>query len=50
MRAIDGDTIKIEGGQVVRYIGIDAPETVDPSEPVGCYAQEASTKNKELVE
>ncbi|HUV42996.1 MAG TPA: thermonuclease family protein [Patescibacteria group bacterium] len=48
-RVIDGDTIEIEGGQKVRYIGIDAPESVDPNEPVGCYAQEASEKNKELV-
>src|SRR3989338_1270259 len=29
-RVIDGDTIEIEGGQRVRYIGIDTPETVDP--------------------
>ncbi len=29
-RVIDGDTIEIEGGQKVRYIGIDTPETVDP--------------------
>src|SRR3990172_12832523 len=29
-RVVDGDTIEIEGGQKVRYIGIDTPETVDP--------------------
>lgn len=50
INVIDGDTIKIEGGQVVRYIGIDAPETVHPSKPVQCYGKEASYKNKELVE
>jgi len=49
-KVIDGDTIEIEGGQKVRYIGIDTPETVHPSEPVGCFGQEASAKNKELVE
>lgn len=49
IRVIDGDTIEIEGGQKVRYIGIDTPETVHPSEPVGCYGVEASNKNKELV-
>jgi len=50
IRVIDGDTIKIEGDKVVRYIGIDTPETVHPSKPVQCYGKEASDKNKELVE
>jgi len=50
LRVIDGDTIKIEGDKVVRYIGIDTPETVHPSKPVQCYGKEASYKNKELVE
>lgn len=49
-RVVDGDTIKLETGEVVRYIGIDAPETVHPSKPVQCYGKEASDKNKELVE
>ncbi len=49
-RVVDGDTISIEGGKVVRYIGIDTPETVDPRKPVQCYAKEASARNKELVE
>jgi len=50
VRVIDGDTIEIEGGQKVRYIGIDTPETVHPSRPVECFGIEASNKNKELVE
>lgn len=50
IRVIDGDTIKIEGDKVVRYIGIDTPETVHPSKPVQCYGKEASDKNRELVE
>ena len=49
-RVIDGDTIEIEGGLKVRYIGIDTPETVHPSKPVECYGQEASARNKQLVE
>lgn len=48
-RVIDGDTIEIEGGLKVRYIGIDTPETVDPRKPVQCFGVEASNKNKELV-
>ncbi|MBI2017449.1 thermonuclease family protein [Candidatus Daviesbacteria bacterium] len=49
-KVIDGDTIEIEGGYHVRYIGIDTPETVHPSKPVQCFGKEASNKNKELVE
>lgn len=50
LRVIDGDTIKIEGNKIVRYIGIDAPETVHPNKSVQCYGKEASSKNRELVE
>lgn len=49
-KVVDGDTIEIEGGQKVRYVGIDTPETVDPRRAVGCFGKEASNKNKELVE
>jgi len=49
-RVIDGDTIEIEGGQTVRYIGIDTPETVHPQKMVECFGREAANKNKELVE
>jgi len=49
-RVIDGDTIKLEDGRTVRYIGIDAPETVDPKKPVQCFGPEASSADKKLVE
>lgn len=49
-RVIDGDTIGLENGEKLRYIGIDTPETVDPRKPVQCFGKEASAKNKELVE
>lgn len=42
-RVIDGDTIEIEGGQRVRYIGIDTPEKDD------YFFAEATAKNSELV-
>lgn len=45
IRVIDGDTIVIEGGQKVRYIGINTPE-VETSE---CFATEASQINNNLV-
>lgn len=49
-RVIDGDTIEIEGGQRIRYIGIDTPETSDPRTGVQCYGKEATSKNRALVE
>lgn len=49
-KVIDGDTIEIEGGLKVRYIGVDTPETVDPRRPVQCFGKEAANKNRELVE
>src|SRR3990167_5088556 len=50
VRAVDGDTIKLETGQTVRYIGIDAPELHHPKKRLQCFGKEASDKNKELVE
>lgn len=43
-RVIDGDTIEIEGGHRVRYIGIDTPEKEEP------YYWEALEANLKLVE
>lgn len=50
VRVIDGDTIEIESGQKVRYIGIDTPETVDPRNLPQCFGSQAAAKNRELVE
>lgn len=50
VRVVDGDTIEIEGGQKVRYIGMDTPETVDPRKAVQCFGKEASIENQSLVE
>lgn len=49
-RVIDGDTIELVGGEKVRYIGIDTPETVKPDAPVECFGEEASRENRRLVE
>ena len=48
VRVMDGDTIKLENGEVVRYLLIDTPETTE--EPVDCYGPEATDRNRELVE
>ncbi|MEK7592015.1 MAG: thermonuclease family protein [Patescibacteria group bacterium] len=49
-RVVDGDTIQLENGDKVRYIGVNTPETVDPRRPVQCFGKEAKEKNRELVE
>ena len=46
-QVIDGDTIVIDTGQRVRYIGIDTPEIYPEREAYGMKAWEA---NRELVE
>jgi micrococcal nuclease len=53
VRVVDGDTIVIDRGygpESLRYIGIDTPETVHPSEPVEWMGKEASDANRALVE
>ncbi len=43
-RVVDGDTIVLENGSIVRYVGITAPETNEP------FEKESSEENKKLVE
>jgi len=44
VNVVDGDTVKLESGETVRLIGIDAPETKGD-----CYATEATKKLEELT-
>lgn len=44
VKVIDGDTVVIEGGMKVRYIGINAPEMDEP------FGKEAYEFNRQLVE
>ncbi|MCU0312138.1 MAG: thermonuclease family protein [Acidimicrobiales bacterium] len=49
---VDGDTIRVavDGRtESIRLIGVDTPETVHPTEPVGCYGPEASARTTELL-
>jgi len=53
LRVVDGDTllVRLNGRSVrVRYIGIDAPESVRPDSPVESMGPEAAQANKELVD
>lgn len=52
LNVVDGDTVAVEiNGQkeVLRLIGINTPETVDPRKPVECFGIEASKKAKEIL-
>jgi len=48
-RVVDGDTIVLRGGERIRYIGMDTPESVKPGTPVQCFAKAASHENARLV-
>lgn len=51
-KVIDGDTVSVDinGKQeVIRVIGLDSPETVDPRKPVQCFGKEASDKAKQIL-
>ena len=49
-RVVDGDTIVLDGGERVRLIGVDTPETVHPSKPVEYFGKEASEFTRSLAE
>lgn len=46
-RVIDGDTVELDGGERVRYLLIDSPESTTEVE---CYGFEAAQYNRSLVE
>ena len=45
-RVVDGDTLVLDGGERVRLIGVDTPETVHPTRPVEYFGREASAFTK----
>lgn len=48
----DGDTIVVDmqgKDEIVRFIGIDTPETHKPDSPVECYGHEASSYTKDRI-
>lgn len=49
-RVVDGDTLLLEGGERVRLIGVDTPETVREDYPVEPWGPEASQFTKRMVE
>lgn len=50
VRIVDGDTVELSNGEVVRYIGIDTPEISHSSKKTNdCFAEESKFKNQDLV-
>jgi len=47
---IDGDTIELNDGEKVRYIGIDAPEFQSSKKNAEKFAEEAFQANRKIVE
>ncbi|MBM4371074.1 MAG: thermonuclease family protein [Deltaproteobacteria bacterium] len=46
---IDGDTLVLAGGERVRLLGVDTPETHHPEVPVQRFGQEASAFTKKVA-
>lgn len=49
-RVVDGDTFVTSGGQTVRLLGVDAPESVDPRRPPEHYGRQAATSLRRYLE
>jgi micrococcal nuclease len=49
-RAVDGDTLRLREGGVVRLIGVDTPETKHPARPVQWCGPEASAFTRAAIE
>ncbi|MFH1531455.1 MAG: thermonuclease family protein [Pseudomonadota bacterium] len=47
---VDGDTLILDGGDRVRLIGVDTPETKHPEMPVQRFGQEASAFTRKWLE
>lgn len=51
VRVVDGDTVELDSGERVRYIGMDAPELNSRNASAAeCYATESAQANREWVE
>lgn len=51
VRAVDGDTLVLDGGEKLRLLGIDAPETERTRRKTGpeCFGREASDRVRALT-
>lgn len=52
VRVVDGDTLRVSLNgkeETVRMVGIDAPESVAPQQPVECFGPEAAQLLRDIV-
>ena len=49
-RAIDGDTLLLDGGYRIRLLGVNTPETKHPDRPAEPFGSEASQFTQSLVQ
>ncbi len=52
VKVIDGDTVSVDIDgkvEIIRLIGIDSPESVDPREKIECFGKEATEEAKRLL-
>lgn len=49
-KVIDGDTVLLENGERVRYIGVDTPELKDSRKAVRDFAKRAKEANRRMVD
>jgi micrococcal nuclease len=48
-RVVDGDTLELAGGAMVRLLGVDTPETVAPNRPVEPWGPEAAEFTRAFI-
>lgn len=46
---VDGDTVILNSGEKVRYLGVDAPEVAHGTKPASCYGERAKRANSKWV-
>ena len=49
-KTIEGDTIQLSNGEMIKLIGVDTHETKYPQKPVEYYDKEAYTFTRKMVE
>lgn len=49
-RVVDGDTMELNTGEKVRFIGVNTPETHHPTKPEECFGKEAETFTRGFLE
>lgn len=49
IRVLDGDTIELNSGERVRYVGVDTPELGRAGKPAQCFADEAAQMHSAWV-